>query len=430
MERWKAGRRSFLGALGGGALGYGLLGSPILRSQDSTKPKRLVVMFTPDGTVHDDWRPKGSQRDFTLGNILQPFEQLKDELLVLDGVDLRTPGAHGDAHTQGMTSILTARGAGGGGNQWSSGPSIDEFVNLRIGEGRPVLRLGVATGGSNPWSRMTYDERGFPLGVEDNPLRVRDTIFRGFDPSGVGPTQEQLRDAAIRERALLYAKRRALDLSRRGSVSAKLDLEGHANSLQRLIDEPGQQGEGACSLDLIDRVNAWDDDLSFPGRTKKHMELISAAFACDLSRVAVLQLSKSNSEEYYDWIGVNKEHHGLSHYEFGYADPHRTQDLSKISRWHAQQMAWLVDDLKKNGLLDNTVVFWTSELAHGLHSHESIPMVIAGSGGGHFSTGQYVDHRGQGGVAHGDVLTSIVNAMGIEADSYGSISSGPLTGIL
>jgi hypothetical protein len=432
------GRRSLL-QMAGGATAAALIG-PRAFALSPPQPKRLLVIFTSDGTIHDAWRPTGSQTDFTLGRILAPLAALQSDMIVLDGVRRLTRGS-GDGHEQGMTQILTGRPNESGATR-STGPSIDEFVNGHIGEGRSALRLGVLSQNyvSN-WTRMTFGENGNPLDVESNPYEARDRLFDGFTPGGSGPSPDELRRRAIREAALGYAENRVSRLAGAASAIDRADLLTHAQSIARLRAAPPPSTTALCTLERIDQwqsgLDAGEHD-NFPQIARMQMELISAAFACDRARVAVLQFSMSNSEVYHKWANADAEHHGLSHYEFGYSDPFRTEALTSLYEWFATQIAWLLGDLKASGLLDDTVVLWTSEMGEGRdHSDTDIPMVLIGSGGGHFTTGRYMDYRGTGhipdmtGVSHCDVLVSICNAMGIETDTFGEAAScyGPLSGV-
>ncbi len=75
-------------------------------------------------------------------------------------------------------------------------------------------------------------------------------------------------------------------------------------------------------------------------------------------------------------------------------------------------------------MLDSTLVFWAQELGDGrMHTCESVPWVLAGSGGGFFRPGRFIN---LGGNTHDGVLTSIANAFGIEAESFGTGAAGPV----
>jgi hypothetical protein len=438
----KLDRRSFLTITGGLAAAATL--SSRASAQPPLQPKRLIIVFSPDGTIPSAWRPTGSQADFTLGPILTPLLPFRSDMLVLDGVRRMTRGS-GDGHEQGMTQILTGRPNLSGATR-SSGPSVDEFVNPRIGEGRQVLRLGVLSkGNATNWTRMTFGESGNVVHPENSPYKARDVLFSGFTPgSGTTPPAE-VRRQAIRKAVVAYAKNHASRLATTSSDLSRPDIEAHVRALVGLQTEPPLPPVSQCTLD---RVNAWPTGIdvnandNFPKIVQMQMELIASAFACDRARVAVLQCAMSNSEVYWKWVpggGANSEHHGLSHYEFGNADPARSNILTNIYKWHAEQIAWLWGDLKAKGLTDNTVLLWTSEMGEGRdHSSDDIPMVILGSGG-HFKTGQYMDYRnksgqyipGTTGVSHCDVLTSICNAMGIQTDTFGEAANchGPLKGV-
>jgi hypothetical protein len=56
--------------------------------------------------------------------------------------------------------------------------------------------------------------------------------------------------------------------------------------------------------------------------------------------------------------------------------------------------------------------------------------VLAGSAGGYFKTGRYIEFNGQK-LGHNRLMVSLLNAMGIEADEFGNpeYGTGPLPGL-
>jgi hypothetical protein len=97
--------------------------------------KRLVIMFTPNGTLPDLFWPDVTGADFELKPILKPLEKYRDEMLLLNGVCNRVKG-DGDNHMRGMSCLLTGRELHPGNIQggsatpagWASGISIDQEV--------------------------------------------------------------------------------------------------------------------------------------------------------------------------------------------------------------------------------------------------------------------------------------------------------------
>jgi Protein of unknown function (DUF1552) len=114
-------RRAMLkGALGVGvALPWLNLMRPRgLRAQAAVPPpKRFGVMFSPCGTIPENWRPtlnNRDERDFTLSPILQPLEPFKQDIVILRGMNMDSSqskyGPIANVHDQGMTHMLTAIG--------------------------------------------------------------------------------------------------------------------------------------------------------------------------------------------------------------------------------------------------------------------------------------------------------------------------------
>ena len=73
---------------------------------------------------------------------------------------------------------------------------------------------------------------------------------------------------------------------------------------------------------------------------------------------------------------------------------------------------------------------WMNELAKGnVHSHNPLPVVIAGKCGGVLRTGRYLTYPN--GVPHNNLLVSIANAMGTNINTFGNPAycTGPLTNL-
>ena len=94
-------------------MGAAALASPFLpwlraHGEDATETGRLILFFTPHGTIHDNWRPTGTERDFTLGPILAPLAGFEDRLMILDGMNVDASISVGAPHTKGPALLWTA----------------------------------------------------------------------------------------------------------------------------------------------------------------------------------------------------------------------------------------------------------------------------------------------------------------------------------
>ena len=83
-------RRQFARLLAGAFTALPLLESlPALGQETpSAGPKRLVLLFNPNGTIGEDFWPAAGATEtaFELGRILQPLAEFKDKMLLLRGL--------------------------------------------------------------------------------------------------------------------------------------------------------------------------------------------------------------------------------------------------------------------------------------------------------------------------------------------------------
>lgn len=96
-------------------------------------------------------------------------------------------------------------------------------------------------------------------------------------------------------------------------------------------------------------------------------------------------------------------------------------------------------------MLDNSIIYWCSDHGCGNHNYDMMPIVVAGSGGGYLKTGRHIGFPngtdGLGfvqvgntqatGPSQSELYVSFLNAMGIEANSFGKadLCRGPLPGL-
>ena len=111
----KLGRRGFvrgLGIAGAGAMATPFLTSAPGRAEDAF-PTRFLVFFSPNGTIPEEWSPDGGERDFVLRRILEPLEPHREDLLILDGLDIDVGSAPARAHERPQQRTADHRTASG-----------------------------------------------------------------------------------------------------------------------------------------------------------------------------------------------------------------------------------------------------------------------------------------------------------------------------
>ena len=141
-------------------------------------------------------------------------------------------------------------------------------------------------------------------------------------------------------------------------------------------------------------------------------------------------LGNSNSRIVFDFLGIDQQHHYLSHF-FRNFSRENLDALLKISLWHMEKFDYLLTKLKsyqdQNGrLLDHTLVLFGSGMGHSdNHTATRVPIVLAG-GSGLLKTGRYVRYAQNQQL--GRLHLSLLNKFGVEVKSFGG-SSDRLPGL-
>ena len=419
-------RRRALAGLGASAALAPLL--PIFEREsnaaDDTFPRRLVLLFTPNGTLHERWVPTGTETDFELGPLLAPLQPLQHKLVVVDGLRVIHNGP-GDAHQRGMgglwtgsTLLSTEDDAVG----FAGGMSIDQCVADAVGDDTPYrsLEFGAQTGGATVWSRMSYAGPNSPVAPENDPRAMFDRLF-----ADLGVSATELERTRSERRSVIDLVRADLRTLRgRSSGRDRIKLDAHLDAI-RQIERRNELSGPPCGHPVQDPLAAASGNDNFPLVCDQMIDQVVTALACDLTRVASLQFSRALSDVRFTWEGIDERHHDLSHRAD--TDPTMVDGISKINEWYARRVAALLQKMDEipegdGTLLDNTLVVWGNELGRGnLHSNHPVPFVIAGGGGGRIQTGRFVQHDD---VPHNRLLVSVANAMGVEVQTFGNNDPG------
>jgi hypothetical protein len=408
-----------------------------------TPVKRFIVMFSANGTVPSAWTPAAtSETDFTLSPILSPLESHKSDLIVVRGLEQK--GGGGDAHQSGIGGMLTGQmlnagpfaGVGAAPAGWAMGPSVDQRMveALALPTKLRSLELGVQVGSADNWGRMIYRAANQPLPPDDNPAAVYARVFSDLhtDPA-------QLARLRRRRKSMLDGVAdQFTQLSSRVSAADRQRLDAHLTTVREIevrLTTDLVVNNPSCRDPSITPITTTAND-SFPAVGSLQMDLLVMALACDITRIASLQWSRSVSQTRFTWLGVNEGHHDLSHRSD--SDTGAVLSLTKIDTWYAQQLASLIARLKTmpdgagGSVFDGTLILWANELAKGnTHSRQNAGYVLAGSAGGALRTGRVLSYEGQG-LPHNNLLVSILNAMGVPDTTFGKSEwcTGRLTALI
>jgi len=168
-------RRSALKNLGLSSLSLPILSqssSHFSANTDKTAAKqRLIVMFSPNGTIPNHFWPDTIGEDYEHKTILKQLEPSHDQLLILRNLYNKVRG-DGYNHMRGMSCLLTGielspSNVMGGANTpsgWPKGISIDREISNHL-QSQPhtrtrfgALHFGVGVQDTaDPWTRMSYN---------------------------------------------------------------------------------------------------------------------------------------------------------------------------------------------------------------------------------------------------------------------------------
>ena len=435
------GRRTFLRGAAGVTIGLPLLSAMESRGGGTAAPKRLVVFFTNNGTVPSAWTPSGTENAFTLGPILAPLAPWQDQLLVLSGVDMESsyhgPGS-GDPHMPGMAHMLTGIEMVDTGpdtyDKMGGGISVDEFIGQQIAAPTKfsTLHFGVQARqyGANPWNSMSYLGANQPVDPEDDPAQAFDRIF-----SELGGTAAEIATLRAQRHSVLDVVKADIgELQGKLGADDRMRLERHLDgirSVEQVIDAGGPLGAN-CMIPPVPGAlpDPIYDNASCPALMKVQTELLVMALACDTTRVATLQWQEAlGNDSTFLWFGHTETHHDISHK--GDGDATGQQQMIAINTWFSEQLAYMLQLMSEipegdGTMLDNTVILWCNELAKGnAHNRIDMPYVLAGSCGGYFRTGRFLQY---GNAWHNDLLVSLCHAMDVPVNTFGNPAycTGPL----
>ncbi|MFK7770055.1 MAG: DUF1552 domain-containing protein [Mariniblastus sp.] len=404
-------------------------------------PLRTAFMFFPNGAIPSAWWPTANEKNLKLSQTLMPLQDAKQNIQVLKGLDNKSAEGRQDGagdHARGNGTFLTGVRLKKSATDIRAGKSIDQVIASQIGHLTRFPSLELA---SDPIRQSSNCDSGYscayqyniswqsestPMATECNPRLVFERLF------GAGKAAERTRNFQNR----LASQKSILDFV---MADAKLMQKRMQRSDKRKLDE---YLTGVRELESrIQRAESFGDPkdpkMETPnGIPRSHAEyvelmyeLTAIAFQTDSTRVASLMLGHDGDNRSYDFIGVSEGHHELSHHQ---NKQERIEKIERIDRWYVEQFAKFLNrldsikDIDGNSILHNSMVLFGSGNADGnRHTHDDLPIILAGKGGGKLNSGRFVDHQG---IPLTNLHLSLAQKMGVRSldrfgDSDGLISN-------
>jgi hypothetical protein len=448
-----------------------------------------VSTWATTGTTPSAWSVASFQAVPPAGNSLlpgMPAKSLADyqsDLILLHGIDYDFitdqpnpnggetnghacfPGMLTGANYQSLVASTSSDVAGG--------ISIDQYIaNQMVAsgyQGIPSLNIGTFI---NSTGTLSWKGAGQIVQPNNNPFNVFSTYFAGKLPTSYGAdagaaTPPPAADAGPYQAGKSILDYVLADLNRFQNIvgtADKVTIQNHMQSVRNM--EKTLQGYGAgggldggvvsaaatgCGTAAVaattaagvkaDATNAFiTNTANIPTLQKLNFDMSAAAFAADMTRVIVCQCGdQGDANLILTWLGFASGGPNPSDPNTGdengyHSIAHRNDaDKTTCDTWFQQQLAYMIGNMKSvtdmtgASILDNSLFLAMNNMRTGTHETTAVPVVMAGSLGGYFKTGQSLALTG---VNNNRLLLSVLNGFGYPLTTFGTsqyCTGGPLT---
>jgi hypothetical protein len=446
MSREPLSRRTFLHGLGT-AMALPMLEAMMPRAALAQAAKapvnRMAFLFIPNGVNVANWMPT-TEGPLELTPTLAALKNVKNKVSVLTGLAQHNAFALGDGggdHARSTATWLTGcHPRKTDGADIRVGISVDQLAAERVGRKTPFASLelgcerGAQSGSCDTGYSCAYSSsiswRGpsTPNAHEVDPRAVFERLFGNSSPSETA--ESRARRQSLKRSVLDFVLDDANQLKRQLGPKDQSKLDEYFTGVREI----------EYRLARVEKINA-DPSLSskmpagVPQDMGEHIRLLcdmmTLAFQADLTRICTFMIANDGSNRNYKDLGVPEGHHDMSHHG---GDPYKLEQIAKINKFHADQVAYFLEKLdsihEPNGtLLDNSMIVYGAGISDGnRHNHDNLPILLAGGGAGTIKKqGQHLNFAPD--TPLNDLFLSLLDRMGVHADTIGD-STGRLTTLI
>ncbi|MFA7601575.1 MAG: DUF1552 domain-containing protein [Novosphingobium sp.] len=390
-------------------------------------PTRFGTWFWGCGVNTARWFPSKLGAGYDLKEELRPIAPYKDKVTVFSNFNCILDGKPNLVHWSGVMATLsgTAPVKGGVTGGTAEAPTIDCLVADHIGQGTRFRSLEVACTGQ---SHVSYSMRA---GSTVNPSEVDPVnLYRRLfgaefqDPNKADFTPDPR--IMLRQSVLSSVKDDRDDLMRSLGAADRQRVDQYFTSVRQVEQQLGQLLERPAPAEacVVPREPGqvalgptWDVAMQAHDLLG---QLVVMALSCNQTRVFNVALSNAGSN--LRKAGDPVAFHELTHEEpvddkLGY-QPKATFFMERSMETFASMLRML--DAVPEGagtLLDHSLVLATSESNFAkIHSVDNLPIMVAGSAGGRWKSGQHISGSGDSSARVG---LTIQQVMGMPVTSWG-----------
>jgi hypothetical protein len=390
-------------------------------------PTRFGTWFWGCGVNAARWFPDNLGANYDLKPQFAPIGPYAKKVTVFSGFNVILGGKPPLMHWSGVMGTLSgaAPSKGGVGVGDADAPTIDLLVSDAIGSSTRFRSLEVACTGE---PSVSYSMR---TGSTVNPSEVdpinlykrlfgpefKDPNAGEFTPDPVIMMRQSVLSSIRDERDKVLRTVGAADRARVEEYFTTVrDME---QQLGRMLEKPAPAE--ACIVPKRPEKSEMGPVWELAAQNHNLLaQLVVMALACNQTRV--FNLALSNAASNLRKPGVAESFHELTHVEpvdaqLGY-QPQATFFMDKTMETFATFLR-MMDSVKEGSgsLLDHSLVLATSDSNEArVHSIESLPIMVAGTGGGKWKSGQHIAGKGD---PSSRVGLTIQQVLGMPVGSWG-----------
>lgn len=433
-------RRTFLRGLGATlALPFLDAMAPALSAAPKA-PVRMAMVYVPNGIIMQQWNPAAEGPLGSLGRVLAPMQPLKDDILLLGNLThnagralLDGAGDHGRCCGTYLTGVHVKKSL----SDIHAGISFDQIVakeacgNLRF----PSLEIGMEDGRQAGdcdsgyscayTNNLAWKSETVPLPPTLNPRDLFERLFGDGIP--LSPEARQ-RQTLYRRSILDFVNDSTRSLETRLGPGDRRKLDEYLSAI-REIERQIENAEAYNAQVDPHMEKPYGVPADFAEHFRLMTDMITVAFQADMTRIVTFLVTREGSSRAYREIDIPDGHHPLTHHR---DQPDLIEKVTQINTYHVKQFAAWARKLKQtadgdSNLLDSSMIVYGAGLSDGnRHSHEDLPTMIAGSAGGAFQTGRYIQYRRETPMCN--LFLTMMDRMGVPIDDFGD-STGRVTGL-
>ena len=434
-------RRTFLHGMGA-AVGLPFLDAmaPAVLQAKTKAPVRMAFVYVPNGIDMRHWNPDYEGPFQELPRILKPLEPFKSDVLMLGNLThnngralLDGAGDHGRCCGAYLTGVQPRKSA----TDIKCGISCDQIVANKIGQHTrfPSLEVGIED------ARQAGDcDSGYSCAYTNNlawrsetqpmpPILDPRAMFERLFGSDVGLTpEERARKYKYRRSILDFVTTDTKKLQGELGPTDRRKLDEYLSSI-RSIERQIEKAENDNAQINPGMEKPYGVPADFAEHFKLMTDMITVAFQADLTRVLTFLVTREGTSRAYREIGIPDGHHPLTHHRNELA---MMEKVAQINTYHMQQFAGWVEKLKSikegdNSILDNSMIVYGAGLSDGnRHTHEDLPTIIVGNGGGYIRGGRRIVYRKE--TPMSNLFVTLMDRMGAPVEHFGD-STGRLDGL-